>query len=145
MAGHRNPLLQAPARPLPSRVAVIGAGTIGPDIGYYLKSALPGLDLVLVDVAQAALDRALARFADYAAKARARGKMTDAEAEAVTKGVRGTTDYDAIQGCDWVLEAATEDLALKQRIFVEVEARVSPDALITSNTSSLPAQRILSG
>ncbi len=145
MAGYRNPLLQAPARALPSRVAVIGAGTIGPDIGYYLKSALPELDLVLVDVAQAALDRALARFSDYAAKARARGKMSDAEADAVTKGVRGTTDYDAIRGCDWVLEAATEDLALKQRIFVEVEARVAPDALITSNTSSLPAERIFSG
>jgi enoyl-CoA hydratase/3-hydroxyacyl-CoA dehydrogenase len=126
MVGHRNPLLQAPARPLPSRVAVIGAGTIGPDIGYYLKSALPALDLVLVDVAQAALDRALARFADYAAKARTRGKMSDAEADAVTKGVRGTTDYDAIRGCDWVLEAATEDLALKRRIFVEVERGSRP-------------------
>jgi enoyl-CoA hydratase/3-hydroxyacyl-CoA dehydrogenase len=145
MAGHRNPLLQAPARSLPSRVAIIGAGTIGPDIGYYLKSALPGLDLVLVDVAQAALDRALARFSDYAAKARARRKMSDAEADAVTKGVRGTTDYDEIRGCDWVLEAATEDLALKQRIFAAVEERVSPDALITSNTSSLPAERIFSG
>jgi enoyl-CoA hydratase/3-hydroxyacyl-CoA dehydrogenase len=145
MVGHRNPLLQAPARPLPSLVAVIGAGTIGPDIGYYLKSALPALDLVLVDVAQAALDRALARFADYAAKARTRGKMSDAEADAVSKGVRGTTDYDAIRSCDWVLEAATEDLALKRRIFVEVEERVSPDTLITSNTSSLPAQRIFSG
>jgi enoyl-CoA hydratase/3-hydroxyacyl-CoA dehydrogenase len=145
MAGPRNPLLQAPLRPMPSRVAIIGAGTIGPDIGYYLKSALPSLELVLVDVAQAALDRALARFAEYAAKARARDKMTEAEAGAVTKSVRGTTDYDAIRDCDWVLEAATEDLALKQRIFAQVEERVASDTLITSNTSSLPAARIFSG
>jgi enoyl-CoA hydratase/3-hydroxyacyl-CoA dehydrogenase len=144
MAGLRNPLLQAPARPLPSRVAIIGAGTIGPDIGYYLKSALPALELVLIDVAQAALDRALARFAEHAAKARARGKMTEAEAGAVTRSVRGTTDYDAIRGCNWVLEAATEDLALKQRIFAQVEERVATDTLITSNTSSLPAARIFS-
>ena len=130
---------------MPARVAVIGAGTIGPDIGYYLKRALPGLDLVLVDVAQAAVDRALVRFADYARKALARGKISEAEAAAVTQGVRGTTDYAAIRGADWVLEAATEDLALKQRIFAQVEALVAPNALITSNTSSLPAARIFAG
>ena len=71
---------------MPAKVAVIGAGTIGPDIGYYLKSALPGLELVLLDVAQPALDRALLRFADYAKKALARGKMSAAEAAAVTEG-----------------------------------------------------------
>lgn len=145
MAGFRNPLLQTPARAMPARVAVIGAGTIGPDIGYYLKSARPELDLVLVDVAQAALDRALARIGEYAAKARARGKMSEAEADAVLRGVRATTDYEAVRGADWVLEAATEDLALKQSIFERVEALVAPDALITSNTSSLPAARIFAG
>ncbi|HUN70106.1 MAG TPA: 3-hydroxyacyl-CoA dehydrogenase family protein, partial [Burkholderiales bacterium] len=145
MAGFRNPLIQTPTRPMPSRVAVIGAGTIGPDIGYYLKSALPDLDLVLVDIAQAAVDRAVARFGEYAAKALARGKMSEAEAAAVKRGVRGTTDYAAIRGVDWVLEAATEDLALKQKIFAQVESLVSADALITSNTSSLPAARIFAG
>ncbi len=145
MVGFRNPLLQTPARAMPARVAVIGAGTIGPDIGYYLKSARPELDLVLVDVAQAALDRALARIGEYAAKARARGKMREAEADAVLRGVRATTDYEAVRGADWVLEAATEDLALKQSIFERVEALVAPDALITSNTSSLPAARIFAG
>jgi enoyl-CoA hydratase/3-hydroxyacyl-CoA dehydrogenase len=124
---------------------VIGAGTIGPDIGYYLKSALPNLDLVLVDVAQAAVDRALARFGEYAAKARALGKMSEAEAAAVTRGVRGSTDYEAVRGADWVLEAATEDLSLKQKIFAQVETLVPADALITSNTSSLPAARVFSG
>jgi enoyl-CoA hydratase/3-hydroxyacyl-CoA dehydrogenase len=137
-----NPLLRTPVRPLPQRVAVIGAGTIGPDIGYYLKSALPALELVLVDVRQEALDRALARFGEYADKAVRRKKMTAAQGAAVTQGVRATTDYAEIRGADWVLEAATEDLALKRRIFAQVEALVAPDALITSNTSSLPAARI---
>ena len=140
-----NPLLETPARPMPARVAIIGAGTIGPDIGYYLKSALPSLELVLLDVAQAAVDRALARFADYARKALARGKTSEAEAAAVAQGVRGTTDYAAIRGADWVIEAASEDLGLKQRIFAQVEELVAPDALITSNTSSLPAARIFTG
>src|ERR1700737_4407257 len=49
---YSNPLLHRPSRGLPKRVVIIGAGTIGPDIGYYLKTALPDLSLYLVDVAQ---------------------------------------------------------------------------------------------
>lgn len=137
-----NPLLQTPSRALPQHVAIIGAGTIGPDIGYYLKSALPQLRLTLVDVSQEALDRALQRFRDYAAKAVARGKMNERQAAAVVADVQGTLDYAQLADCDWVIEAATENLALKRRIFAQVEAIVAPDALITSNTSSLPAGRI---
>jgi enoyl-CoA hydratase/3-hydroxyacyl-CoA dehydrogenase len=137
-----NPLLQPPAWPMPRHVAIIGAGSIGPDIGYYLKSALPGLALTLIDLQQPALDAALARFRGYADKAVARGKMKAEQAQAVLADVRISTDYDAIAGADWVLEAATENLALKRRIFADVEARISPDAIITSNTSSLPAARI---
>jgi enoyl-CoA hydratase/3-hydroxyacyl-CoA dehydrogenase len=137
-----NPLLHAPERPLPRHVAIIGAGSIGPDIGYYLKSALPELALTLIDIVQPALDAALARFGDYARKAVARGKMNAEEAAAVTRGVRGSIGYAAIADCDWVIEAATENLAVKRRIFADVEARVAADAIITSNTSSLPAARI---
>lgn len=141
---YANPLLHKPARPIPNAVAVIGAGTIGPDIGYYLKSALPHLKLRLVDVAQAPLERALKRFDDYARKAVARGKMSEAQAKLVLANVEATTAYDAIHDAEWVIEAATEDLALKRRIFQQVESIVREDALITSNTSSLPAARIFS-
>lgn len=130
---------------MPARVAIVGAGTIGPDIGYYLKSALPQLELVLIDVAQPALDKAVARFDSYAKKAVEKRKMKPAEAAAVTRGITASTDYAAIRGADWVLEAATENLELKRRIFAQVEALIAPDALITSNTSSLPAARIFSG
>ncbi len=139
-----NPLLIAPARPLPQHLAIIGAGTIGPDIGYYLKSALPTLQLTLVDVAPAALERAAQRFHGYAEKAVAKGKMSAAQAKAVTENLVATTNYDALAGCDWVVEAATENLDLKRHIFAQVESLVAPDALITSNTSSLPAARIFS-
>jgi enoyl-CoA hydratase/3-hydroxyacyl-CoA dehydrogenase len=139
-----NPLLESSTRPAPRRVAVIGAGTIGPDIGYYLKTALPGLELALLDVRQTAVDAALARLKGYADKAVARGKMSDKAAQATLAGLTGGTDYEVLRGCDWVIEAATEDLALKRRIFAEVEARVGENTPITSNTSSLPAQRIFS-
>ncbi|MGE5171832.1 MAG: 3-hydroxyacyl-CoA dehydrogenase NAD-binding domain-containing protein [Rudaea sp.] len=139
-----NPLLSAPQRPLPRRVAIVGAGSIGPDIGYYLKSALPDIALTLVDIAQPALDAAITRLGDYARKAVARGKMTSARAEAVTRGVTGSVDYAALAGADWVVEAATENLELKRRIFAAVEAHAGADAIVTSNTSSLPAARIFS-
>jgi enoyl-CoA hydratase/3-hydroxyacyl-CoA dehydrogenase len=139
-----NPLLHTPARGVPRHVAVIGAGSIGPDIAYYLKSTLPDLKLTLIDISQAAIDSALARFADYANKALAKGKMNAQQAAAVQQNVHGSTDYDAIKGCDWVIEAATENIKLKRRIFAEIEARVASDAVITSNTSSLPAERIFS-
>jgi enoyl-CoA hydratase/3-hydroxyacyl-CoA dehydrogenase len=137
-----NPLLAAPAPSLPRHVAIVGAGTIGPDIGYYLKSALPQLRLTLVDVAQPPLERALARCHEYARKAVARGKMDEARAAAVTAGIVTTQDYAQLADCDWVIEAATEHLPLKRRIFARVEEIVSPQCLMTSNTSSLPAARI---
>ena len=142
---YANPLLDRPARGAPRHVGVIGAGSIGPDIAYYLKSALPGLKLTLIDIRQDAIDAALARLAGYAEKAVARGKMKADEARAALDGLVGSTDYATLADCDWVLEAATEDLALKRRIFADVESRVSADAVITSNTSSLPAARIFAG
>jgi enoyl-CoA hydratase/3-hydroxyacyl-CoA dehydrogenase len=146
MALPANPLLDRSVwptlNPAPKRVAVIGAGTIGPDIGYYLKSALPGIEMTLLDLRQEAVDAALARLRGYADKAVAKGKMKAAEAAAVLDRIGGGTDYARLEGCDWVIEAATENLALKHRIFAAIEARVGPDTVITSNTSSLPAQRL---
>jgi enoyl-CoA hydratase / 3-hydroxyacyl-CoA dehydrogenase len=138
----RNPLLRKPTRALPRCIAVVGAGTIGPDIGYYLKSALPDLKLYLLDISQPALDRAMQRFTEYTEKAVARRKMRADEAEKVRANVFATTDYDVAREADWAIEAATEDLALKRKIFAQLEARMQPDAWITSNTSSLPAARI---
>jgi enoyl-CoA hydratase/3-hydroxyacyl-CoA dehydrogenase len=137
-----NPLLRKPSRPLPRCVVVVGAGTIGPDIGYYLKSALPDLKLFLIDIAQPALDRAMQRFTDYTEKAVARRKMSASEAEQVRANVHATTDYAVARDADWAIEAATEDLALKRKIFAQLETLMRPDAWITSNTSSLPAARI---
>ena len=64
-----NPLLIQSPRPLPEEVAVIGAGTIGPDIGYYLKSAMPKSKLYLVDIVEKPLKQAQQRIAGYTEKA----------------------------------------------------------------------------
>jgi enoyl-CoA hydratase / 3-hydroxyacyl-CoA dehydrogenase len=142
--GYANPLLHKPSRGLPKRLAIVGAGTIGPDIGYYLKTAIPDLTLHLVDVAQAPLDRALQRFASYARKGVERGKLRQAQADLVTRNVHATLDYEAVRDADWVIEAASEALPVKQRIFARLEEIIRPEAVITSNTSSLPAERIFS-
>jgi len=141
---YANSLLVEPSRRLPARVVVIGAGTIGPDIGYYLKAAIPDLTLHLVDVAQAPLDRAIRRFETYARKAVERGKLGKVQAEKITQNLRATLDYSVAQDADWVIEAATEDLALKRRIFARLETLMRPEAMLTSNTSSLPAELIFS-
>ena len=141
----QNPLLLEPSRPAPKHVAIIGAGTIGPDIGYYLLSALPNLRLTLVDIAPEALERAQQRIEGYVRKGLKRRKLSEAQAEQVRAGLVLTLDYAELAGADWVIEAATEDLALKRAIFAEVESHVSPTALITSNTSSLPASRLFGG
>ena len=137
-----NPLLVPDNRPLPSDIAIIGAGTIGPDIGYYLKSALPGIRLYLVDVAEKPLEAAEKRINGYLQKAIARKKMTEATAGEVGKNIIYTTGYDKIKRCDLVIEAATENIPLKQKIFSAVEELVSENAIITSNTSSIPADRL---
>jgi len=144
VSNYQNPLLIQPDRPLPASVAIIGAGTIGPDLAYYLKSAIPGLELVLLDIAQDALDRATQRIEGYVNKGLKRGKLTSQQAAGVRENLVTSLDYSAMADCDWVLEAATENLELKRSIFGEVESIVGPRALITSNTSSLPAARLFS-
>jgi enoyl-CoA hydratase/3-hydroxyacyl-CoA dehydrogenase len=138
----RNPLLVRPSRPLPAQVAVIGAGTIGPDIGYYLKSAMPASRLFLVDIAEEQLKQAEQRIAGYTAKAVERRKMRPEAAAAVRENIVYTTDYGLIRDCGLVIEAATENIPLKQKIFAAVEQIVSPETVITSNTSSIPAARL---
>lgn len=137
-----NPLFIKLGRPLPKEIAIIGAGTIGPDIGYYLKSALPDIKLYLVDIVEEPLKNAEKRIADYAKKAVDRRKMKEDKAEAVLNNIIYTMDYDQIKNCDLVIEAATERIPLKQDIFRRVEDIVGEDTIITSNTSSIPADRL---
>ena len=139
-----NPLLIQPRRTLPKEMAVIGAGTIGPDIGYYLKSALPDIRLYMVDIAEKPLQNAENRLAVYAQKAIDKRKMSAEKAKAVIDNIIYTMDYRQLANCDLIIEAATESIPLKQKIFENIERIVREDTLITSNTSSIPADRIFS-
>ncbi len=142
--GFVNPLLGSPRRDFPKHVAIVGAGTIGPDIGYYLKLAIPDMTLTLVDVREEPLAACITRFEGYAQKAVDRKKMKAEQVPGVLANIVTSTDYDAIKGADLVIEAATEDVPLKKKIFNMIEERVSPEAIICSNTSSIPASWLFS-
>jgi len=144
MNAYNNPLIGTPSKPLPKHIGIIGAGTIGPDIAYYLKSAIPGLSLTLIDIAEEQLGKARERIEAYADKGVKRGKLTADQATGVMENLIMSTDYSTLAECDWVIEAATENLDLKHKIFAQVESIVRKDTLITSNTSSIPAAWLFS-
>lgn len=139
---YSNPVLFNPSRRFPKAVAIIGAGTIGPDIGYYLKSALPETKLYLIDISKTSLENAETRLKAYAEKGVKRKKMSVEKARKVVENIFYTDNYAEIEDCDLIIEAATEDIPLKQKIFAQIEDIVSDTAIITSNTSSIPADRI---
>ncbi|MCP3673786.1 MAG: 3-hydroxyacyl-CoA dehydrogenase/enoyl-CoA hydratase family protein [Gammaproteobacteria bacterium] len=137
-----NPLLVHTTRPLPKEIGIIGAGTIGPDIAYYLKSEMPTIKLYLIDISEKALQKAEQRLVAYTEKAVAKRKMNADLAKQVLENLFYTTDYSQLENCDLVIEAATESIPLKKKIFESIEQIVSEQTLITSNTSSIPADRL---
>jgi len=93
--------------------------------------------VVLRDVEQEIVDRALAQIRAELEGAAARGRLSDDRARFLGSIVSGSTSYDGFAGCDLVLEAVFEELDVKRRVFSEAEAVVSPQALLATNTSSL--------
>ena len=139
---YRNPYLIEPDRPLPDEMAVIGAGHIGPDIAFYLRTALPEKKLYLVDVVEEPLKKAEKRYKGYTEKGIQRKKMTPEMADKILGNIVYTSDYNDIKNCGLVIEAATENLGLKRKIFNTLEDITSEDTILTSNTSGIPANEI---
>ncbi|NIM93065.1 MAG: 3-hydroxyacyl-CoA dehydrogenase/enoyl-CoA hydratase family protein [Anaerolineales bacterium] len=139
-----NPFLIRPIRSIPEEMAVIGAGNIGPDIAYSLRTGLPDKKLYLVDVIEEPLKKAKERFEGYAKKGVEKKKLRPEQVETVLGNIVYTTDYDSLKNCGLVIEAATENLELKKKILTQVESVVAKDAIITSNTSGMTADMIFS-
>src|SRR5690606_31184644 len=118
------------------KAAVLGAGMMGAGIAY--AQARVGIDTVLIDVAQAGADKGKAYSETLVAKAVAKGVMSQGTADELVGRITATTDYDAIKGADLVVEAVFEDRALKADVTRRAEARIGPDAVFASNTSTLP-------
>ncbi len=126
-------------------VGVIGSGAIGPDLAYGFLTALSrevGSKVFLVDVKKEALDAGVRRIHGYVDKGVARGKIAAGVAKAVRASLVPTLDLADLSNCDYVLEAASEDLAVKRKILENLEKVVRPDCLVGFATSGLPRSQI---
>jgi len=125
----------------PTVVAVIGAGTMGHGIAY--AAALAGCAVRLTDDRAAALPQAKAKIEDLLAGGLKRGKLTESDAAAVRQRLQtDATVRNAITDADVVIEAIVEDLAIKQRLFADIERVAPATALLATNTSSLSIAQI---
>ncbi|MFE2349029.1 3-hydroxyacyl-CoA dehydrogenase NAD-binding domain-containing protein [Kitasatospora cineracea] len=126
-----------------SKVAVLGAGMMGAGIAYSCAKA--GLEVLLKDVTREAADRGKAYSAGLLDKQVARGRMTEDERAAFLARITPTADAADLAGCDTVIEAVFENPELKHKVFQEVQHVVAPDALLCSNTSTLPIGLLAEG
>jgi 3-hydroxybutyryl-CoA dehydrogenase len=122
------------------RVGVVGAGTMGAGIAQV--AALGGYETRLHDPIPDALETGIGRLRRALAKGASKGLWNEAEAEAAGDRVGAATSLDDLCECDLVIEAAPEDLALKRRLFAELAGVCGTDAILASNTSSLPVTAI---
>ena len=121
-------------------LAVVGAGQMGAGIAQV--AAQSGLAVVLIDVDPALVQKGLAGIRAQLDKAVAKGKLDQAAAQATFARLRpGASAQDAAE-CDFVVEAATENEAVKKKIFADLARAMRPDAILASNTSSIPLTRI---
>ncbi|MER7973128.1 3-hydroxyacyl-CoA dehydrogenase NAD-binding domain-containing protein [Streptomyces sp. NPDC096080] len=131
-----------PAREV-RRVAVLGAGMMGAGIAYACARA--GIDVVLKDVTAEAARKGRGYSEKLCDKAVARGRTTREKADALLARITPTADPADVAGCDAVIEAVFEDTSLKHKVFQEIQHLVAPDALLCSNTSTLPITALAEG
>jgi 3-hydroxybutyryl-CoA dehydrogenase len=122
------------------KIAVIGAGTMGHGIAQ--ACAVAGVDVVLVDVAEAAVLHGLAAVTTSLDRLVKKERLTVLAKDAALKRIHGTTNYAALADCDLVIEAATENETLKREILQRVDGIAKPSAILASNTSSISITRL---
>jgi 3-hydroxybutyryl-CoA dehydrogenase len=122
------------------RVGVVGAGTMGNGIAHVF--ARSGFPVVLAEVDQPALDRGLSTIEKNLAREVVKGKLQQADANAALAFVSGTLDRKTLEGCDLVVEAATERFAVKQALFQELDGLLGAEAILASNTSSISITKL---
>src|SRR5438105_4934891 len=131
-----------PMKPI-RRAAVLGAGTMGSRIASHLANAqIPSLllDIVLPD--QKLRDQAARNGVEAALKSRPGAFFIPESARLITTG-NFEDDLPKIKDCDWIVEAVTEDLAIKRALYKKVIPHRAPNAIVSTNTSGIPLARIV--
>ncbi|WP_067707033.1 3-hydroxyacyl-CoA dehydrogenase NAD-binding domain-containing protein [Nocardia yamanashiensis] len=125
------------------KIGVLGAGMMGAGIAYV--SAQAGYEVVLKDVTLEAAERGKNYSEKLEAKALARGKTTEQKSKTLLDRITPTASAADLAGVDFVIEAVFENTELKHKVFQEIEDIVEPDALLGSNTSTLPITGLATG
>ena len=125
------------------RVGVVGAGQMGNGIAQVMASS--GLDVVMMDLAQDAIERGLATIRNSLSKLVEKEKITAVERDAALARIQTVNSLEALAEVDVVIEAATENEALKLRIFSDLDRICAPSAILATNTSSISVTRIAAG
>ncbi|MGH3947809.1 MAG: 3-hydroxyacyl-CoA dehydrogenase NAD-binding domain-containing protein [Pseudonocardiaceae bacterium] len=125
------------------KVGVLGAGMMGAGIAYV--SAKAGMEVVLKDVTLEAAEKGKNYAVTIEEKALSRGKTTQERSDALLARIKPTADAADFEGVDFVIEAVFESVDLKHKVFGEIESVVNPDAVLGSNTSTLPITGLAQG
>jgi 3-hydroxyacyl-CoA dehydrogenase/enoyl-CoA hydratase/3-hydroxybutyryl-CoA epimerase len=134
---------QGPARYTARKVGVLGAGMMGAGIAYVCARA--GMEVVLKDVSVEAAEKGKGYSVGLLDKAVGKGSLTSEKRDAILARITPTGEPADLAGCDLVIEAVFENTELKQQVFREIEDVVEPDALLCSNTSTLPITGLAEG
>jgi 3-hydroxybutyryl-CoA dehydrogenase len=118
-----------------SRIGVVGAGQMGSGIAQVAAAA--GLDVVLLDAERTAAEKGRAGIEAQLIRLQEKGKLTAAEREAIIRRVAIATDLADFRAVDFAIEAASENAALKGRIFADLDRSCAPGVILASNTSSI--------
>ena len=121
-------------------IGVVGAGTMGNGIAQAF--AVAGHAVTMSDIAQAQVERGVKTIDGSLERLVKKEKMSAGDKAAALGRIRTSTDVAALKDCDLLIEAATENLELKLKIFAQLDALAKPDAILASNTSSISLTRI---
>ncbi|HOP89030.1 MAG TPA: 3-hydroxybutyryl-CoA dehydrogenase [Ottowia sp.] len=116
-------------------VGIVGAGTMGNGIAQ--ACAVSGINVVMVDIAQPAVDKGLATVGKSLDRLLQKEKITEADKAAALGRIKGSTSYDDLKGAQLVIEAATENHELKNKILKQLDDLLAPEVIIATNTSSI--------
>ena len=125
------------------KLGVVGAGTMGHGIAHVMARA--GMQVVLCEVNEAALERGLATIRTNLDREAAKGRVDPAEVESIHARVKPAKELAALKDCTLVVEAATERLAVKQEIFKALDGMLGVEAILASNTSSISITKLAAG
>ena len=116
-------------------VGIIGAGTMGNGIAQ--ACAVSGINVVMVDISDAAVQKGLATVAGSLDRLIKKEKISEADKAAALSRIKVSTSYDDLKAAQLVIEAATENYELKVKILKQVDALVAPEVIVATNTSSI--------